>query len=150
MMMALLVLFEFRCWWKSWQQPIAALPNPSYIARAAKEEQPPQRPHWPGVWTQWRMLTRKFLTSRCPCWQQAAPGLCHWRPTATVGQGKDLVSRWNLQVGETTIHTALLSKCIRAVWCAHEAGASCICPDVWQEKERLQEGRKNSYWQIYL
>ena len=30
----------------------------------------------------------------------------------------------------------------RAVWCAHEAGASCICPDVWQEKERLQEGKK--------
>ena len=26
-------------------EPIAALPNPSYIARAAKEEQPPQRPH---------------------------------------------------------------------------------------------------------
>ena len=48
----------------------------------------------------------------------------------------------DLQVGETTIHTALLSKCIRAVWCAHEAGASCICPDVWQEKERLQEGKK--------
>jgi len=30
----------------------------------------------------------------------------------------------------------------------HEAGASCICPDVWQEKERLQEGKKTNHMAV--
>ena len=134
-------------------EPIAALPNPSYIARAANRLRKSSRPKDPTdleFELNEECLPENFLRT------DVRAGSKRHLVFATDGQLQQLVRAktwypgWNLQVGETTIHTALLSKCICAVWCAHEAGASCICPDVWQEKERLQEGKKNSYRQIYL
>lgn len=136
-------------------EPIAALPNPSYIARAANRLRKSSRPK-DSTDLEFELneecLPENFLRA------DVRAGSKRHLVFATDGQLQQLVRAKTWYLDGTfklarqphSIHTALLSKCIRAVWCVHEAVASCICPDVWQEKEILQEGKKNSYRQIYL